>query len=54
MQRGEWYQCQSCGEESIYTGRDPVDFVCSVCGCCAAMLDAEIYDGRQLDFVSRT
>jgi hypothetical protein len=30
--RGDWVQCTSCGEESIFVWRDPADFVCSVCG----------------------
>jgi predicted RNA-binding Zn-ribbon protein involved in translation (DUF1610 family) len=41
MRRGEWQQCASCGEESIYIGRDAVDWICSVCGCSAPMVDAE-------------
>ena len=41
MRRGEWQQCASCGEESIYVGRDAVDWICSVCGCSAPMVDAE-------------
>jgi hypothetical protein len=51
MHSGEWYMCQSCGEESIFYGRDPQDFCCSVCGCGAVILDSDY--GRQPDFVSR-
>jgi len=40
--RGDWVQCASCGEESLYLFRDLVDFVCSVCGCTAMVTESSI------------
>lgn len=39
VHRGDWLQCMSCGEESIFFGRDWLDFICSVCGCHAFIVE---------------
>lgn len=41
MRAGDWVQCESCGEESIWIWRDASDFCCSCCGGGAPMTDAE-------------
>ena len=43
MRRGDWVTCVSCGEESLYTCVDTLDFVCSVCGCHAFEEDCTDY-----------
>lgn len=43
---GEWFQCQSCGEETQSFCRDLLDWICSVCGACAPIIASEIV-GRQ-------
>ena len=39
-----WVSCMSCGEESIYHVRDPIDFICSVCGGSAFFIEDLSYN----------
>lgn len=44
-----WVQCDACGEESLCTCRDALDWICPVCGCSVFInvnMDGYIYTKR--------